>query len=113
MQYTKVAMHLLVLGCKTLCAVVQEIISDSTGKNALKYIYSRSDLLRNVARLVRKNINNFNVPITPYELINEATCIEPPQQAFTVPGMKTTHQPDTPPIHNPDPWTPPTYKTRP
>ena len=109
MQYTKVAMHLLVLGCKTLGAVVQEIISDSTGRNALKYINSKSDLLRNVAKLA----NNFNVPITPYELINEASCIKSPQQAFTVPGMKTTHHPDTLPIHNPDQWAPPTYKTRP
>ena len=106
-------MHLLVPVCKNLHAVVQEIILDSTGRKALKYINSRSDLLQNVARLVRKNINNFNVPITPYELINKVSCIEPPQQAFTVPGMKTTHQPDTSPTHNPDPWTPPTYKTRP
>ena len=50
---------------ENLRAAVEEIISDSTGQSALKYIYSRSDLLRNVARLVRKNINNFNVPITP------------------------------------------------
>ena len=97
---------------ENLRAVVEEIISDSTGQSALKYINSRSDLLRNVARLVRKNINDFNVPITPYELINEASCIEPPQQAFTLPDMRTTHHQDTPPIHNPDPWTPPTYKPR-
>ena len=82
-------------------------------KECTKIYNSKSDLLRNVANLVRKNINNFNVPITLYELINEASCIEPPQQAFTLPGMKTTHQPDTSPTHNPDPWTPPTYKTRP
>ena len=50
---------------ENLRAVVEEIISDSTGQSALKYINSRSDLLRNVARLVRKNINNFNVPIIP------------------------------------------------
>ena len=42
--------------------------------------------------------------LTPYEFINEATCIEPPQQAFTLTDMRTTHHQDTPPIHNPDPW---------
>ena len=47
---------------ENLRAVVQEIISDSTGKNALEYINSRSDLLRSVARLVGKNIKNFNMP---------------------------------------------------
>ena len=105
-------MLLLVPVCNNLRAVVDEIILDSTGKNALKYINSKSDLLRNVARLVRKNINSFNEPITPYEFIHEATCIEPPQQAFTLTDMRTTHHQDTPTIHNPDPWTPPTYKPR-
>ena len=40
-------------------------------------------------------------------LINEASCIMPLQQLFTVPDMKTTHHPDTPHFHNPHPQTMP------
>ena len=43
-------------------------------------------------------------------LINEASCIMPLQQLFTVPDMKTTHHPDMPHFHNPHPQTTPIQK---
>ena len=106
-----------------LRTIAQKIIADRTGWKALKYINSENDFLRGVARLAWQNINNFNMTVPPYETINDANCIMPPQQPFTVPEFTvkpwtpppTTHKPYpwTHPTRKPYPWTRPTYKPRP
>ena len=94
-----------------LRAIALKIVMDNTGKKALKYINSENDFLRGVARLAWQNIDTFNTTVPAYEVINDANCIAPPQQTFTVPEF--TVKPWTPPTHKPSPWTPPTRRQQP
>lgn len=92
-----------------LRAIAQKIITDNTGKKALKYINSENDFLRGVARLAWQNIYTFNMTVPPYEVINDASCIMPPKQSFEVPQFTAAprHRPWT---RRPQPWNPHTTR---
>ena len=91
--------------------IAEKIIADTSGRKALKFINSDNDFLRGVARLAWQNIASFNMTVPTYQLINNANCIQPPQQTFTVPEF--TVKPWTPSTYKPKPWTPSTYKPKP